>query len=171
MTFKNTPTTYGLFSRALHWLIASAVLFLIGLGWYMTGLSYYDPFYHDAIILHKAIGVIVFALLAIKVVWMFFSPMPIIGKDKLKKWEFNLAKIIHKLLWALIIFMPITGYIISTSAGTGIDIFGLFEIPALLEISTASKDLAENVHYYLAYTGVAFITLHIAGAIKHRLQK
>jgi cytochrome b561 len=168
---KNTPTTYGLFSRALHWLIAGAMLFLIGLGWYMTELSYYDPFYHKATNLHKSIGIIVFILLAIKVVWLFISPMPVIGKGELKKWEFILAKVIHKLLWLLIILMPITGYIVSTSAGSGIDMFGLFEIPAITKIPKNIKDFADSAHYYMAYTGVAIIALHVVGAAKYYFQK
>ena len=33
-----------------------------------------------------------------------------------------------------IVLLPVTGYLISTSEGAGIDMFGAFELPALFEI-------------------------------------
>ncbi|MES9934700.1 MAG: cytochrome b/b6 domain-containing protein, partial [Candidatus Sedimenticola sp. PURPLELP] len=52
---KNSEHQYGLIARLLHWVLALMLAGLFGLGWYMTGLTYYDPWYHKSIDLHKAL--------------------------------------------------------------------------------------------------------------------
>ena len=73
----------------------------------------------------------------------------------------------HWLLNALIVLVPATGYVISTSEGAGIDMFGLFELPAILGKTEALRDLAIDLHYYLAYGGIALAALHAGAALKH----
>ena len=84
-----------------------------------------------------------------------------------KQWEALAAKITHYLLYALMLVVPATGYIVSTSAGAGVSVFGLFEVPAVLPKSVPLRDAAISVHYYFAYAGVGLIALHVAGALKH----
>ena len=63
---------------------------------------------------------------------------------------------------------PLTGYVISTSAGDGIAIFGWFEVPAVLPKSEALRDAAVELHYYLAYGTAALVLLHVTAALKHQ---
>ena len=65
--------------------------------------------------------------------------------------------------------IPITGYVISTAAGKGFSMFGLFEISALLPKSEATRDMAITAHYTLAYGLIAVIVLHAGAAIKHQI--
>ena len=73
----------------------------------------------------------------------------------------------HWFLVVLLVVLPVTGYLISTSEGAGIDIFGLFEVPAFFDISAGTRDLAIDLHYYLAYGGIALVGLHAGAALKH----
>ncbi len=82
-------------------------------------------------------------------------------------WEALAAKITRYLLYALMLVVPATGYIVSTSAGAGVSVFGLFEVPAVLPKSVPLRDAAISVQYYFAYAGVGLIALHVAGALKH----
>jgi len=163
---KNNIQKYGLLSKLLHWLIASVMLFLIWLGWYMTGLSYYNPLYHQSIDLHKALGLTVFILFCIKVTWFMISPLPKLDNN-LRRWEHAAALLVHSMLWGMIILLPITGYIISISAGASISFFGLLDVPAMVNISEYLRDSAIGFHYYLAYGGTAFVGIHIVAAFKH----
>ena len=157
---------YGPASRALHWAVALLIVVLIPLGWYMVELDYYDPWANDSLELHKGLGMVVLVLAPIMIVWQHIgqaSPAVIARK----RWEVVAAKIAHYLLYALMLVVPATGYVISTSAGAGVSIFGLFVIPAVLSKSEPLRDLAIEVHYYVAYAGVALIAFHVVGALKH----
>lgn len=87
--------------------------------------------------------------------------LPVAG---LKAWEIIAAKSAHLLLLALMLLIPATGYLISTSAGDGVSIFGLFSVPALLNISEKIRDAAVSGHYWLAYSGALLALIHAATA-------
>ena len=73
------------------------------------------------------------------------------------------------MLFILMLLMPVSGYLISTSSGDGIDVFGVFTLPALLQIDKQARDLAIDVHYWLAYIGLGIIAVHGLAAIKHHV--
>jgi len=157
---------YGPVARAVHWIIAALIVALIPLGWYMVGLEYYDPWSHDTLEIHKGLGMIVLLLASIMISWKIAGRGTRITESR-KQWEVIAAKITHYLLYALMLVVPATGYIVSTSAGAGVSVFGLFEVPAVLPKSVPLRDAAISVHYYFAYAGVGLIALHVAGALKH----
>ena len=76
MQWRNSPTSYGLTSIALHWLVALAVFGLFGLGFWMVGLTYYSSWYRTAPDLHKSVGVMLFMVMLLRVFWRFVSPAP-----------------------------------------------------------------------------------------------
>ncbi len=164
--WRNGSHRYGLVSISFHWAIALAFVALVGLGAWMVGLSYYDPWYNDSLALHKAIGIVALALAVSKFGWRFADPRPGLAPD-LKPHERAGATVMHGCLNALIVLVPVTGYVISTSEGAGIDMFGLFELPAVLGMTEALRDLAIELHYYLAYAGIALVAVHAGAALKH----
>ena len=166
--WKNGEDHYGLVSISFHWAIALAVIGLVGLGAWMVDLAYYHPWYHDSLTLHKAIGIVVIALALAKFGWRFAERKPGF-EPEVRSYERAGATAMHWLLSALMILLPVTGYLISTSEGAGVDIFGLFELPVLFEISEPVRDLAIEIHFYLAYGGIALVAVHAGAALKHHL--
>ncbi len=162
----DSESRYGLVSRTLHWAIAFLIIALIPLGWYMVRLDYTDPWSYDALEIHKGLGMVVLLLASIIAAKRIAQRTTVIAKPQ-KQWEAIAAKITHYLLYALMLVVPATGYMISTSAGAGVSIFGLFEVPAVMPKSVPLRDAAISVHYYFAYAGVGLIAFHIAGALKH----
>ena len=150
----------------LHWAIALAVVGLVGLGAWMVGLTYYDPWYYDSLALHKAIGIVVLALALAKFGWKLVDRNPGFGPE-VKPHERAGATAMHWLLNALMVLLPVTGYLISTSEGAGIDMFGLFDVPALVDVTAATRDLAIDIHFYVAYGGIALVGMHIIAVLKH----
>ena len=69
MHWRNTATAYGLLSIGMHWLVALAVFGLFGLGLWMVGLDYYSSWRHTAPALHKGIGLGLFALMLLRLLW------------------------------------------------------------------------------------------------------
>ncbi len=154
-------------SKLLHWLIAGCILGLTGLGWWMVGLSYYDSWYNRGLELHRAIGMIALLLASLFLVWKLISRSPGL-QSELAPWEKLGARAAHGVLLLAMFAIPITGYAISTSAGSGFTFFGLFEVPALLSISDAARDLAIELHYYIAYGLLGVVAVHAGAAIKHQ---
>ena len=157
---------YGIVSSGLHWAIALAIVGLVGLGAWMVGLTYYDPWYYDSLALHKAIGIVVLALALAKFGWKLVDRNPGFGPE-VKPHERAGATAMHWLLNALMVLLPVTGYLISTSEGAGIDMFGLFDVPALVDVTAETRDLAIDIHFYVAYGGIALVGMHIIAALKH----
>ena len=76
MQWRNSSSHYGLVSILLHWLVALAVFGLFGLGYWMVGLDYYSGWYKTAPDLHKSIGLLLFAVMLVRVLWRWVSPAP-----------------------------------------------------------------------------------------------
>jgi cytochrome b561 len=165
---RNTPEAYGLVTKCLHWGIALGIIGLLWLGWWMVGLSYYDAWHNRGLALHRALGMMVLGLACLLLLWKLISPSPRL-QNELKSWEKLGAHITHGLLLLAMFTIPVTGYVISTSAGKGFSVFDLFEIPALARSSEAVRDLAITAHYTIAYGLIAVIVLHAGAAIKHQI--
>ena len=164
---KNSAERYGLVTKLLHWTIALAILGLIGLGWYMVDLTYYDPWYHKTLSLHRVLGLGVLAAAIFFLLWQRVSRPPALPAS-IPRAQQLAAAAVHHLLFLMMLLLPVTGYLISTSAGQGIPVYGWFEVPVLVQVSEATRDLVIAIHYYCAYGTGVLAALHAAAALKHQ---
>ena len=166
MHWRNTATSYGLLSIGMHWLVALAVFGLFGLGLWMVELDYYSSWRHTAPELHKGIGLCLFALMLLRLLWRFASPppAPLSSYSRLTRLG---AKLGHSILYLGLFAVMLAGYLISTADGVGIPVFGLFEVPALVSDLPDQADLAGVIHLWLAWGLVIFAVLHALAALKH----
>jgi cytochrome b561 len=166
MQWRNSNSRYGLVSMLLHWVVALAVFGLFGLGLWMVDLDYYSGWYRTAPDLHKSIGLVLFALMLLRVLWRFVSPPPPApaSHGALTRAASRLG---HAALYLGLFALMISGYLISTADGRGIGVFGLFEIPATLTSIPDQADVAGLIHKYLAWALVIFAGLHALAALKH----
>ena len=164
---KNSAERYGLVTKLLHWTIALAILGLIGLGWYMVDLTYYDPWYHKTLSLHRVLGLGVLGAAICFLLWQRVSRPPALPAS-IPRAQQLAAAAVHHLLFLMMLLLPVTGYLISTSAGQGIPVYGWFEVPVLVQVSEATRDLVIAIHYYCAYGTGVLAALHAAAALKHQ---
>jgi len=164
----NSAERYGAVSRLLHWLLALLILTTIGLGAYMADLDKEDPLRAQLFSLHKEIGVTILALAVIRILWILASRPPALPAV-LQRWEVILAKSTVGLLYLLMLATPIAGYLMTNTGGKPISYFGLFDLPSLMAKNHDLHEILEEVHQILAYTVLALVCLHAAGAIKHRI--
>lgn len=168
MRLTNSATHYGLVSKLLHWVIALLIIGLIWLGWYMVDLTYFDKWYNQSLTLHKAFGMLVLGFAAGLFVWKLVSPSPA-AVANIPRWQQLAAHAMHHVLMLLMVAIPVSGYLISTSAGKPVPFFGLFDVPALFDKNDEVRDFAIELHFYIAY-GIGFLVLgHAGAAIKHQL--
>lgn len=166
MQFRNSSSRYGLVSILLHWGVAVAVFGLFALGLWMVGLGYYDTWRKAGPDLHKSIGITLFAVMLIRIVWRLFSPAPS-PLASYGKWTRIGAHVGHVFLYVGLFAVMFAGYLISTADGVGIPVFNLFEIPALVSGLPEQAETAGWIHLYLAWVLVVFAGLHGLAALKH----
>lgn len=165
--WRNSAEGYGRVSRLLHWSIALGIFGLVGLGWYMVGLTYFDPLYHTALSWHKAVGMAVLLLGALFLAWKLISPSPP-HPASLGRLQQQAAGTVHVVLVLMILTIPLTGYLISTSDGKPIELAWGLAVPALFTVETWLRDLAIEVHFWCAY-GTAILAMgHAGAALKHQ---
>jgi len=166
MQLRNSPARYGWVSIVLHWGVALVVFGLFALGLWMVGLDYYSAWRKDAPDLHKSIGITLFAVMLVRIVWRLVSPPPPPLASYSRMTRIG-AAFGHAFLYLGLFAVMIAGYLISTADGVGIPVFGLFEIPAVVSGLPDQADTAGVVHLYLAWVLVVFAGLHGAAALKH----
>ena len=151
---------------ALHWVMALLLIGLFALGWYMTGLTYYDPLYNLTVELHESFGVLALALGGVRIVWVLIDHKPEFSTS-LRAWEKLGARAAHTLMYVAMLAVPVSGYFISTADGRPLDVFGLFQIPAAVSAVDGLEDTAGAIHYYLAFGAAWLVLVHAAAALKH----
>lgn len=166
MRWRNTSSNYGLVSITMHWLVAAAVVGLFALGYWMVGLTYYSSWYRTAPDIHKSVGLLLLALMVLRVVWRFLNsgPAPVPNHSRITRLA---TKVGHGVLYLGLFAVMISGYLISTAEGRGISVFSWFEVPALITSIPDQEDIAGLLHEYLAWGLVILSSLHALAALKH----
>jgi cytochrome b561 len=150
----------------LHWLVATGVLIQFSLGWWMrtlpdkTGVQAY--WYN----LHKSVGLTVFLAVVVLLVVRFSQP-PAALPDAMPAWQRRAARVVHFLLYACVLVMPITGYMGSSFTRFPIRYFGVvlpnfwgWDAPDL-------KALCSAIHLGTVILFMSLVALHIAAALWH----
>ncbi|NBC13516.1 MAG: cytochrome b [Gammaproteobacteria bacterium] len=168
MRLSNTQDSYGLLAVTLHWLVAITVVGLFALGLWMVELTYYDDWYRSAPAIHKAVGVLLFIVVALRLGWRTRGPRPapVASHSTLER---RAAATAHILLYALLFAVMLSGYLISTADGRPVDVLGVFQVPALISDLPGQADIAGKVHLYLAVSLVSLAGLHALAALKHHV--
>lgn len=166
MPLKNTNTRYGWISIALHWSMALAIFAMFGLGLWMRDLGYYDPWYRQGPHIHKSLGIVLLALLLLRLLWRAVNVQPD-DAPGMPRWERVAAHLTHYTLYSLLLLMMIAGYLISTADGRAIEVFDWFSVPASLQNLPNQEDIAGEAHEILAWLIILIAGVHSAAALKH----
>lgn len=160
------PQKYTLLMRSIHWLMALLILGTIAVGWYMDGLPDEAPNKYQIYDLHKSFGVTILVLAVLRLVVRAFSQVPA-APNTLATWEIWLSKIAVFLMYALMIVVPLTGFLMSDFADFPVKWFGI-ELPGFVDGNKDYRRLMHQFHGIVPYILLGIIGLHLAGSIKHR---
>ena len=163
---KNSKAGYGLIAIIIHWFMAITILYTFGLGLYMVDLTYYDSWYKGSLDLHKSLGLTLFFVYLIRIIWRFVNVSPESAAGP--KWEQRAAHVMHIGLYVMMVCLFITGYLISTADGRSISVFGLLDVPGLGSIIDNQEDIAGEIHEILAFILIGMVILHVLAALKHQ---
>lgn len=167
MTLKNSPERWGPVSQLLHWAILILLLVIAYIGLTMGDLPN-GPRKINVYALHKSIGLTILALVALRVIWRLYAgaPLAIAGTPG---WQQRIASLTHAALYALMFAIPLSGWLLNSSAGYPLQWFHLFNLPAIASRDPGLHELAETLHESLFWVLVVLVVLHAGAAFYHHL--
>lgn len=155
-------------AKALHWSMALLILVMFVLGW--LAVTYpLSPTKLKLFMWHKSIGVTLFALVLLRLLWRYYNPSPDFPED-LSRWERIGARCSHILLYGLMILTPLSGYVINSTANFPLRLFGWIKLPNVLPPNETWQQVAERVHLTLFWLFAFVLLLHIAAALRHHFK-
>ncbi|PNH86249.1 cytochrome b [Vibrio diazotrophicus] len=157
-------THYNAVTRFIHWISAVVIIGMFAVGLWMTDLSYYSTWYRTAPHWHKSVGLLLAALTLFRVVWKVVTVSPRVEGSPLEK---LMAKVAHLFIYFDLLVLFVSGYLISTEDGRGIDVFNWFTVPGAGALFEGQADLAGLVHLYAAWALIVVAVLHALAAFKH----
>lgn len=162
---RNSQRSWGVVARFLHWLVAVLVFAQFGLGWAAVRWPL-SPTKLDLFVWHKSVGMLVLALMCVRIAWRLANPAPVFP-EQMTPLECGAARLGHVLLYLLLIVLPTTGWILSSASGIPFRVFWLVELPAIVEPDEALADALKLVHLALGMALAALLVAHISAALRH----
>ncbi|NWG86968.1 MAG: cytochrome b [Hydrogenophilaceae bacterium] len=159
------PTAYTRTAITLHWLLAGLILVALPLGLTMAELAL-SPTKLQLYAWHKWLGVTVFGLALVRVVWRLTHPAPPLPAS-LPAWQRTAAHGLHGLLYGLMLAIPLSGWLMSSAKGFQTVYLGLWPIPDLLAKDEALAETLATLHAWLNYSLIALLLAHVGAALKH----
>ena len=156
--------------RALHAAMALLVLPQWALG-FVSERTADDTTAMALLRWHFQLGVLLAALWLLRVGTRAVTgvPPPHAGA----RWQRRMARLVHIALYACLLALPASGYVIWVWMGAPRDLLGLFTVPALFTPPAEDETLralAWYVHVSSAWALAVLVGLHVAAAIGHHLR-
>lgn len=165
MGLTNTTNRYGNLSIALHWLM---FLLLAG-GYACIELRELYPRGSDPRNALKAwhftLGLTVFTLVWVRLALRLFQVTPAINPP-VPGWQRVLSKTVHFVLYAMMICMPVAGWLILSGEGKPIPFYGI-NLPALMAPNEVLAESIEEIHKTAGQVGYFLIGLHAVASLYH----
>ncbi|HXP75536.1 MAG TPA: cytochrome b [Stellaceae bacterium] len=166
---KRLSEKYGRAAMALHWMVAIVLSVALVLAWVLPRRT--EPGYDAILELHKAVGMMVLVLVLVvpRLLWRLGNPVAsAVGLTSL---EARLSELTHWALYAVMLIIPLTGYLFSSAEGQHIDFFGLFTTTSPLPADRTISRPLEFIHKTGQYAIYGFVGLHVLAALYHHFVK
>ena len=160
-------TRYSATAMLLHWGIALLLLFNFGLGERSEELRR-GPELLWVMSLHKSIGISILLLSFWRLGLRLFTPRPAKAQDAGLFQMLSTA--IHWGFYAVMILVPVTGWIIISTSRVQVPtfLFGVIPWPHLPNWGRDVHEAAETAHAILSKAMLPLLALHIIGAVRHQ---
>ncbi len=156
--------SYSGAAMALHWLTAALIVANLLLGLSMVPLPI-SPRKLQWYMWHKWIGISVFLLTWVRLGWRRLHPVP--PQVPMAEWQQRAAAVSHALLYALLLVIPVSGWLYSSATGVQVVYLGLIPLPDLVPKDKALASVLKAVHVALNLGMFTLVCVHIAAALKH----
>jgi cytochrome b561 len=154
-------------AQFLHWLIVLLVLGQFVVGFYAKPLPVGIERL-KMLTLHKSVGITVFALVILRLLWRWYTPAPALPAG-MKPIERFGAHFSHVALYGLLLTLPILGWLTSNASNLTVRWFFTFNLPNLTGPDPWLANLTKHLHDAGAWCLLALVCLHVAAAFWHEL--
>ena len=147
---------------SLHWAMSACYLVLFITGPFMSELPRELFIRNPLYAFHKSVGVLTMAFLTLRIltllrVWWkkYTKRLPKFTKE----WYKNFA--LHATLYVFMWLVPVAGFLLSNSIrNKNVPFFGIV-VPDMFPKNPAMVEVGRSLHFWLSYTFLAFVILHI----------
>lgn len=160
------PSRFSAAQRAIHWLMAAAILAMLFIGVFMV--TAFGPAYLTLVSIHRPLGIAILLLAVVRVALRVTRPTPPLPRDLPAPMK-QVAYLSHLALYALMFTMPLLGWAMLSAAAYPIVMFAGFALPPIVPQSAALHAVLWDAHHYLAFVFFALILLHLSGGLFHAL--
>ena len=162
---------YNPTARRLHWVTVALVAIMIPLGIVMTyrgnDLNIWDGTTQAMYSMHKLIGFTILWLVIARLIYRLRNGAPA-DEPTLEWWQRAASHLTHWGLYALLILMPIGGWIGVSLYGAR-DIFGIVNLPALTAVDQKASETVFFLHKLGAFALIGLRAAHVGAAIFHHV--
>jgi cytochrome b561 len=162
------PRVVGVYDpalRAVHWLMAALIFIALPLGLWASRLAG-GNLRSEVLFVHKSFGITVLAFVILRIVIRLIVGAPAYVRP-LGRLVHGAAGAGHLALYALMIAMPVSGYLTSVAGGHGVSFFGLFDLPNLVLRNKALDEAASQAHHVFAWALGVTLALHLGAVVWH----
>ena len=161
MTQALAQDHYSRVARWLHWVMGLLIVANL------AGGLLHDINADLIMPLHKATGITILALAVLRIVWRMTHPAPALP-TAMPMWARAIASFTHAILNAMMILIPMSGWIMSSASRRPISFFGLFDVPKFNVIKDSPlAEISHESHEILGFAMIALLVLHIVAALRH----
>ena len=157
---------YSSLNQTLHWVTAVCMLAILPLAWVMTNAEHKTPGLNAMYNWHKTLGLIVLLVTLFRVVWRFIDKPPPYPA-RLAAWDKGLAHATYWLFFATLLWMPITGAIMSMLGTHPTVLFNVIPLKSPFAPNEHLEETFGNLHALGQWAVYALILLHLAGVAFH----
>lgn len=166
MRLRNSGEGYGAVSQMMHWFTVALVI----LAWLLGQFD--DVFPKGAaraagLFVHVSAGLAVIGILLLRLLWRFADPPPPIEQTIFGEWLDRAGRLVHYVLYALLVVVPISGIVLQFARGDSLPLFGLTEIVSPWTRDRALARSVKEIHEVTANALVILAAFHAAAAFVH----
>lgn len=167
MQLTNDSSRYGIVAQLFHWSIVALIITQFVLANKADDLPL-GPALIATLATHKSIGMTIFGLALLRLIWRWFNPIPELPAAT-PAWQRLASQASHWALYGLILVTPLFGWLMSSARNFPVSWFGLVTLPDFVEPNREAYEFFHQVHEILATSLLVIALIHAAAALKHHL--
>lgn len=165
----NVNSRYTSTAIFMHWLVGLGLIGTFSLGLYMEGLPL-SPAKLRLYSWHKWAGMTLLVLAVVRLAWRMSHPAPDLPLA-MGRMARSAAHVGHWLLYALMLAIPLSGWLMSSAQGVPVVWFGVLPLPDLVPRSAALGAVLKDTHVALNYVLLVAVVGHVGAALHHHFIK